>query len=143
MSFVVPDLLSVAKEAGNSPQSEIFNRLLQDRIVVLGTEVEDTVANTIIGQMLYLEGQDDSKDISHRVTTKVPCAEYFELRDRALLAHATQVDPTGRWFALPLEVQRETWPTEDYELARSLVEPLEPGTIEDDLFAGVAAKVEA
>jgi len=91
----------------------------------------------------WLESWDDSKDISHRVTTKVPCAEYFELRDRALLAHATQVDPTGRWFALPLEVQRETWPTEDYELARSLVEPLEPGTIEDDLFAGVAAKVEA
>jgi mycothiol S-conjugate amidase len=91
----------------------------------------------------WLESWDDSKDISHRVTTKVPCAEYFELRDRALIAHATQVDPTGRWFALPLEVQRETWPTEDYELARSLVEPLEPGTIEDDLFAGVAAKVEA
>ncbi len=64
MSLVIPDLLPAAKEAGNSPQSEIFNRLLQDRIVVLGTEVEDTVANTIIGQMLYLEGQDDSKDIS-------------------------------------------------------------------------------
>ncbi|MBW8826779.1 MAG: ATP-dependent Clp protease proteolytic subunit [Acidobacteria bacterium] len=45
------------------PQSEVFNRLLQDRIVVLGSEVEDTVANLIIAQLLYLESQDDSKDI--------------------------------------------------------------------------------
>ncbi|MGD9797707.1 MAG: ATP-dependent Clp protease proteolytic subunit [Acidimicrobiia bacterium] len=45
------------------PQSEVFNRLLQDRIVVLGSEVEDNVANLIIAQLLYLESQDDSKDI--------------------------------------------------------------------------------
>jgi ATP-dependent Clp protease protease subunit len=54
----------VAKDSGwNSPQSEVFNRLLQDRIVVLGSEVEDNVANLIIAQLLYLEAQDDSKDI--------------------------------------------------------------------------------
>jgi ATP-dependent Clp protease protease subunit len=41
----------------------VFNRLLQDRIVVLGSEVEDNVANLIIAQLLYLEAQDDSKDI--------------------------------------------------------------------------------
>jgi ATP-dependent Clp protease, protease subunit len=46
-----------------SPQSEVFNRLLHDRIVVLGSEVEDNVANLIIAQLLYLESQDDSKDI--------------------------------------------------------------------------------
>jgi ATP-dependent Clp protease protease subunit len=53
------------KEGGawGSPQSEVFNRLLQDRIVVLGSEVEDNVANLIIAQLLYLESQDDSKDI--------------------------------------------------------------------------------
>ena len=53
-----------SKESGwNSPQSEVFNRLLQDRIVVLGSEVEDNVANFITAQLLYLEAQDDSKDI--------------------------------------------------------------------------------
>ncbi len=51
------------KDMGSSPQLEVFNRLLQDRIVVLGSEVEDTVANMIIAQLLYLEGQDDTKDI--------------------------------------------------------------------------------
>jgi mycothiol S-conjugate amidase len=69
-----------------------------------------------------------------RVTTRVPCADYFEIRDQALIAHATQVDPTSFWFACPLEVQKQVWPTEDYQLARSLVESPLP---EDDLFAGV------
>ncbi|CAN5301586.1 mycothiol conjugate amidase Mca [soil metagenome] len=91
----------------------------------------------------WLAGWDDAKDISHRVTTRVPCADFFETRDRALIAHATQVDPTGRWFAVPLELQQATWPTEDYELARSLVDPLPAGVIEDDLFAGVADRCEA
>jgi mycothiol S-conjugate amidase len=69
-----------------------------------------------------------------RITTRVPCAEYFPVRDRALLAHATQIDPDGAWFACPLEVHQQAWPTEDYELARTLVDVRTP---EDDLFAGV------
>ncbi|MGI8330643.1 mycothiol conjugate amidase Mca [Actinomadura scrupuli] len=72
------------------------------------------------------------------ITTKVPCGDYFETRDRALLAHATQIDPNGFWFACPLEVQREAWPTEDYHLTRSLVDTELP---EDDLFAGIREKV--
>ncbi|MCU1488079.1 MAG: clpP1 [Actinomycetia bacterium] len=53
-----------AKDSGwGNPQSEVFNRLLQDRIVVLGSEVEDNIANLIIAQLLYLEAQDDTKDI--------------------------------------------------------------------------------
>ena len=71
-----------------------------------------------------------------RITTRVPCAEYFPVRDQALLAHATQIDPDGPWFEVPLEVHQRAWPTEDYELARSVVETELP---EDDLFAGVRA----
>jgi mycothiol S-conjugate amidase len=69
-----------------------------------------------------------------RVTTRVPCAEYFPIRDQALLAHATQIDPEGAWFAVPLEVHQAAWPTEDFELVQSLVHTDVP---EDDLFAGV------
>jgi len=72
------------------------------------------------------------------ITTRVPCGEFFEVRDRALLAHATQIDPDGPWFRIPLEIQQEVWPTEDYELARSLVDTTLP---EDDLFAGVTADI--
>jgi mycothiol S-conjugate amidase len=70
--------------------------------------------------------------------TRVPCANYFAVRDDALLAHATQIDPGGHWFSIPLEVHQQTWPTEDYELARSHVESELP---EDDLFAGIAVPV--
>jgi mycothiol S-conjugate amidase len=69
-----------------------------------------------------------------RITTRVPCAEYYATRDKALIAHATQIDPEGRWFAVPLEVHQQAWPTEDYELVSSLVPKALP---EDDLFAGV------
>jgi mycothiol S-conjugate amidase len=69
-----------------------------------------------------------------RVTTRVPCAEFFPIRDQALLAHATQIDPEGAWFDIPLEVHQAVWPTEDYELAQSLVPTDIP---EDDLFAGI------
>ncbi len=67
-------------------------------------------------------------------------ADWFERRDAALLAHATQVDPDGWFFKIPLDLQREVWPTEDFELARSLVDSTIP---EDDLFAGVRDPVEA
>jgi mycothiol S-conjugate amidase len=74
------------------------------------------------------------------VTTKVYCADHFERRDAALLAHATQVDPQGWFFKVPLDVQREVFPWEQFELARSLVDTDLP---EDDLFAGVREKVSA
>jgi mycothiol S-conjugate amidase len=80
-------------------------------------------------------------DAAHfaRITTQVPCAEYFPVRDEALLAHATQIDPDGPWFVCPLEVHQVAWPTEDYELVRSSVETTLP---ESDLFAGVREQVE-
>ena len=78
--------------------------------------------------------------MERNITTHVPCAPWFEVRDRALLAHATQVDPDGPWFACPLEIQRQVWPTEDFELARSLVDSDLP---EDDLFAGIRSQVVA
>jgi mycothiol S-conjugate amidase len=85
----------------------------------------------------WLEKWDDAadrRDRGPRITTRVPCGEYFHLRDDALRAHATQVDPDGFWFRVPMDVQQAAWPTEDYELARSLVDTSVP---EDDLFAGV------
>ncbi|GAA3631166.1 mycothiol conjugate amidase Mca [Lentzea roselyniae] len=73
-------------------------------------------------------------DVMDRVTTRVECADYFDVRDDALKAHATQIDPTSRWFAIPMDLQRDIWPTEEYELVRSQVDSTLP---ENDLFAGV------
>ncbi|MYH42669.1 MAG: hypothetical protein F4131_03065, partial [Acidimicrobiaceae bacterium] len=44
-------------------QSEVYSRLLQDRIVVLGSDVNDDVANFIMAQLLYLEGQDARRPV--------------------------------------------------------------------------------
>jgi mycothiol S-conjugate amidase len=98
---------------------------LHERMLALGLESPYTE---------WLANWVDKPEHADRLTTRVPCAEYFPLRDEALIAHATQVDPKGRWFACPLQVQQEAWPTEDFQLARSLVDTTLP---EDDLFAGL------
>jgi mycothiol S-conjugate amidase len=72
------------------------------------------------------------------ITTQIPCGDFFQVRDEALRAHATQVDPDGFWFRCPLDVQRAAWPTEDYHLARSVVDSDLP---EEDLFAGIRERV--
>lgn len=84
------------------------------------------------------ESTNGARRLRYEMTTRVPCGDYFEIRNQALIAHATQVDPNGHWFSVPPEVQRIAWPTEDYHLARSLVDSAVP---EDDLFAGIRERV--
>ncbi|AKL73800.1 protease subunit of ATP-dependent protease [Actinobacteria bacterium IMCC26256] len=43
---------------------DIFSRLLKDRIIFLGTPIDDTVANLLVAQLLHLESEDPDKDIS-------------------------------------------------------------------------------
>ncbi|WP_186627933.1 mycothiol conjugate amidase Mca [Rhodococcus sp. BP22] len=79
----------------------------------------------------------DRDEIMERITTQVTADEYFEQRDDALRAHATQIDPNGVFFAVPVDVQRKLWPTEEFELARTRVKTSLPET---DLFAGIETK---
>jgi len=62
MSYLVPTVIE------QSPKGEraydIYSRLLRDRIVVLGTEINDTSANLLTAQLLFLEAEDPEKDIS-------------------------------------------------------------------------------
>lgn len=67
-------------------------------------------------------------------TTKIHVADYFELRDDALRAHASQVAPDNSFFFWPNELQREAWPFEDFRLAVSRVEATAE---ESDLFQGI------
>lgn len=76
----------------------------------------------------------------NRRTTTIECGEFFETRDRALLAHATQVDPDGFWFKVPLEIQQRVWGVEEFEPALSYV-PIADD--ESDLFAGLGTVAEA
>ncbi|MFF5634087.1 mycothiol conjugate amidase Mca [Streptomyces sp. NPDC012825] len=82
----------------------------------------------------WLERWKEFERKERTLTTFVPCADFFETRDRALIAHATQIDPDGGWFRVPMEIQKKVWPTEEYELSKSLVPTSLP---EEDLFAGI------
>jgi len=82
----------------------------------------------------YADWMIDMKDDTDLITTKIECSKYFDKRDLALKAHATQVDPDGDWFALPTEIQKKIWPTEDYQLAVTRI-PFK--TPETDLFEGL------
>lgn len=77
----------------------------------------------------------EAREVPEReVTTRIEASAYFEHRDAALRAHATQIDPDGFFFAMPRELELSKWPTEEYELAQSRVPTNLP---EDDLFAGL------
>ena len=53
----------IEKTQGGERSYDLFSRLLKDRIIFLGDEVTDATANSIIGQMLFLESEDPNKDI--------------------------------------------------------------------------------
>jgi mycothiol S-conjugate amidase len=76
-----------------------------------------------------------AREIPEReATTRIQAADFFAQRDAALVAHASQIDPAGFFFAVPRDLEADVWPTEEYELADSRVPTSLP---EDDLFAGV------
>ena len=84
MSFVP----YVVEQSSHGERSyDIFSRLLNDRIIVLSEDVNDTTASLVVAQLLYLEGQDPDKDISL----------YINSPGGSLLASGTK----GKRFALP------------------------------------------
>ena len=82
----------------------------------------------------WLDKWEDKPEDAERITTSIECAKYFPIRDAALKAHATQIEPDGRWFLVSTELQQGAWPTEEFQLASSLVPTTLP---ESDLFAGL------
>ena len=57
------NILPVALEGGFDSRSDIFVRLLKSRVVMLGTDVNDEIANQVCAQLLFLEGEDPKADI--------------------------------------------------------------------------------
>ncbi len=61
-NYMVPTVIEQTNRGERA--FDIFSRLLKDRIVFLGTPIDDTVANLIIAQLLHLESEDADKDIN-------------------------------------------------------------------------------
>ncbi|MDP2278895.1 MAG: ATP-dependent Clp protease proteolytic subunit, partial [Nitrospirota bacterium] len=54
----------VIEQTGRTERAyDIYSRLLKDRIIFLGTAIDDNVANTVIAQLLFLQSEDPDKDI--------------------------------------------------------------------------------
>ncbi len=66
--------------------------------------------------------------------TRIKVTDTLEIGREALRAHATQVDPDGFWFQIPLDVVADVYPFEDYVLLASRVARVPD---EEDLFAGI------
>lgn len=84
-----------------------------------------------------LQRYDERKD--RLLTTRIDVRDFLQVRDDALRAHATQVDPDGAFFRIPHEVERAAWGTDDYELHLSRIGVQLPET---DLFAGLRVDAE-
>lgn len=62
MSYLIP---YVVEQTGRGERTyDIYSRLLQDRIVILGSSIDDSVASVIVAQLLFLQSQDAEKDIA-------------------------------------------------------------------------------
>ena len=60
-SFLVP---MVVEQTGQGERAfDIYSRLLKDRIILLGTPIDDDVANLVVAQLLFLQAEDPKKDI--------------------------------------------------------------------------------
>ena len=66
-SYINPTILE--ERQLNVTQMDVFSRLMADRIIFLGTEIDDTVANVVIAQLLYLSSQDPEAPITMYLNT--------------------------------------------------------------------------
>src|SRR5260370_4898905 len=76
---------------------DIYSRLLKENIIFMGTPVDDSIANLIIAQMLFLEAEDPEKDISIYVNIVTICVGQAASMAAVLLAAGTK----GKRFSLP------------------------------------------
>ncbi|WP_168705349.1 mycothiol conjugate amidase Mca [Gordonia paraffinivorans] len=130
-----PDAYPGTGEAWTPLKLYYTHGFIRDRMMLFSDEFERHGQESPFKE--WLERWDPSRnDLMGRVTTQIECAEYFPQRDDALRAHATQIDPNGVFFAVPLEWQQRLWPTEEFELAQTRVKTAIPET---DLFSGIEA----
>ena len=62
MSYTIPYII---EDTGRGERAmDIYSRLLKDRIIFIGTEINDQIANTVIAQLLFLRADDPKKDVN-------------------------------------------------------------------------------
>lgn len=128
-----PDFAPEAGEPWTPLKLYYSHGFILQRMELLDSRLREQGKPSPYGPMIE-RWSENQADVMSRVTTRIECGDYFDKRADALTAHATQIDPAGAFLASPVEDQREVWPTEEFELARTRVSTHLP---EDDLFAGL------
>jgi len=91
----------------------------------------------------WLERIEQTDNDDDPVTTRVDVGDHLHAAQASLRAHRTQIPPDSFFFTIPLEVQRDVHPWDEYVLARSLVGPSATRDgYETDLFSGVRVTAE-
>ena len=109
----------VEKSAGGERAYDIYSRLLKDRIVFVGGEIDDDMANAIVAQLLFLQAQDAEKEVSMYINSpggsvtaglaildtmkmvKCPVATYCVGQAASMGAVLLAAGEKGRRYALP------------------------------------------
>ncbi|PZT97414.1 MAG: mycothiol conjugate amidase Mca [Gordonia sp. (in: high G+C Gram-positive bacteria)] len=128
-----PDRFPDAGEPWTVSKIYYTHGFIRDRMVLFSDEYAKIGQESPFKEWLS-KWDPERGNLMGRVTTQVTCGEYFPQRDEALRAHATQIDPNGVFFAVPMDWQLRLWPTEEFELAKTRVKTAIPET---DLFAGI------
>jgi len=115
------------------------NGFTRERLVVMHEWfVEQGEESPFTKWIEHLETQTQEPTVDERTTTRVDVRDYLDVGRQALLAHRTQIPPDSFFFRIPLEVQQELHPWEEYVRARTLVDVgVVEGEYETDLFAGL------
>jgi mycothiol S-conjugate amidase len=139
-----PDQLPDAGPAWTVPKLYYYGGFSKRRLEIIHAALLERGLESPFGEWLEKWEERDRKPLE--ITTQVDVAKYLPQARDALIAHATQIDPNGFWFAIPEEVVAELYPWDDYHLVRSSVPagPTVPGIdgkpVEGDLFEGFDAE---
>ena len=110
---------------------DIYSRLLNDRIIMLSEEVNDTTASLIVAQLLYLEAQDPDKDIQFYINSpggsrgqasdiKIQAEQILKIREKL---NKMLAENTGKSVEqIALDTERDNYMTADEALAYGLID---------------------
>ena len=94
----MPLIPIVIERSGREERAmDIYSRLLQDRIIMLGTAIDDNVANLVVAQMLVLAHQDDKADIHQFARSAFYAASQLAQNGPVVIAAFTWDNADQRW----------------------------------------------
>lgn len=127
------DADAVAGEAWDVPRTVYGTGFPRERTEALHEAMVEKGLDSPFADWVDKLDERGPRDADADPDVRVHVADWFPRRDDALRAHATQVDPSGHWFAVPRELEATVYPWETFVLLRGA--PFPPGA--DDLFAGL------